>query len=129
MKNFLNKISHRKFLLVFVFLLAGILVVYSSPNVFAQVQPNGGGATIEPPIDAESIGAIVVRVINFLLTLIGGISVLFIIIGGFKMVASQGNPEAVKSGKQTATWAVVGLVIALMAFSIIAIVQNVLGRK
>jgi uncharacterized membrane protein YjfL (UPF0719 family) len=40
---------------------------------------------------------------------------------------SQGNEEAVSAAKKTITWAVIGLVIALLSFSIVAIVQNLLG--
>jgi Type IV secretion system pilin len=86
-------------------------------------------ATIASPIEANTIGALIVRFISFMLSLIGGVSVLFIIIGGFKMVMSNGNEKSAESGKKTVTWAVIGLVVALMAFSIIAIVQNVIGKK
>jgi len=54
-------------------------------------------------------------------------AVTFIVIGGFKMVISQGNEEAVTSAKKTITWAILGLVVALLSFSVIIIIQNLIG--
>lgn len=85
--------------------------------------------TISNPIGYESLGALVVAIIRFLLTMIGGLAVLFIIIGAVRMVTSQGNEKAVTAGKQTVTWAVIGLITALMAFSLISLVQSLIGRK
>ncbi len=93
----------------------------------------GGGAvvvgSISNPISYDSLGALIVAVIKFLLTMLGALAVLFIIIGAVRMVTSQGNEKNVTAGKQTLTWAVIGLVVALLAFSIIGLVQSVLGRR
>jgi len=71
---------------------------------------------------------------DFLVTILKGFlaitamwSVMFIVVGGFRMVISQGNEEAVGVAKKTITWAVLGLVVTLLSFSIIAIVQNLIG--
>lgn len=89
----------------------------------------GAIGTISNPIGYESLGALIVALIRFLLTMIGGLAVLFIIIGAVRMVTSQGNEKAVTAGKQTVTWAVIGLITALMAFSLISLVQSLIGRK
>lgn len=89
----------------------------------------GAIGTISNPIGYESLGALVVGIIRFLLTMIGGLAVLMIIWGAVRMVASQGNEKAVTAGKQTVTWAVIGLITALMAFSLISLVQSLISRK
>jgi hypothetical protein len=81
------------------------------------------------PISYDSLGGLIVGLIRFLLTMIGALSVLFIIIGSVRMVTSAGNEKAVTAGKQTVTWAVIGLAVALLAFSFIGLLQSVLGRK
>lgn len=81
------------------------------------------------PISYNSLGELIVALIRFLLIMVGSLSVLFIIIGAVRMVTSAGNEKAVTAGKQTIQWAVLGLVVALMSFSIIAMVQNLIGRK
>ncbi len=53
--------------------------------------------------------------------------VMFIIIGGFRMVMAAGNEEDYIAAKKTITWAILGVVITMLSFSIIAIVQNILS--
>lgn len=81
------------------------------------------------PISYNSLGELIVALIRFLLIMVGSLSVLFIIIGAVRMVTSAGNEKAVTAGKQTIQWAVLGLVVALMSFSVIAMVQSLIGRK
>lgn len=63
-------------------------------------------------------------IINILLFLIGAIAVVMIIIGGLRYVTSGGDQGAITGAKNTILYAVIGLVIAVMAF---AIVNFVLG--
>ncbi|HET8884023.1 MAG TPA: hypothetical protein VFM68_00955 [Candidatus Saccharimonadales bacterium] len=58
-------------------------------------------------------------IINVMLFLIGAISVIMIIIGGIRYTTSAGDSSRVKASKDTIMYAVVGLVIALMAFAIV----------
>jgi len=58
------------------------------------------------------------------LAIAGVIAVLFIVIGGYKYVASQGNPQEVQKAKETIIYALVGLVIVMMAFTIVQFVTN-----
>lgn len=100
----------------------------ATPTPAPTVPPGVVTATINNPLGSNSLGALIIRVIRFLLTMLGALAVLFIIIGGVRMVTSAGNEKAVTAGKQTVTWAVIGLVVALLAFSVIGLVQNILGR-
>jgi len=63
-------------------------------------------------------------VINFALYFIGAISVLMLIIGGVRYTMSAGNDKAVAAAKNTILYAVIGVVVALLAY---AIVNFVLG--
>ncbi len=56
---------------------------------------------------------------NTLIFIIGAISVIVIIIGGFRYVVSAGNDQAVAGAKNMVLFAVVGLVVAIMAYAII----------
>ena len=42
------------------------------------------------------------------------------------MITAAGNEEALTKAKKTIVWAILGLVLALLSFSIIAIVQDLL---
>lgn len=74
--------------------------------------------------DTEAID-IVKRIINVLLYIIGILSVVMIIFSGLKYVNSRGDAESIKSAKNTLLYAVVGLVVAMLAFTI---VNFVVGR-
>lgn len=101
----------------------------NTPPTVSQGDPNAVVGTFKAPTSFGSIGALVVGVINFALGLIGALSLLFIIIGGVRMVASAGNETAITAGKKTVTWAVLGLVVALLAYTIIAGLEALLGRN
>jgi hypothetical protein len=61
-----------------------------------------------------------------LLAILGVFAVVFIIVGGFQMLTSAGNEETLMKAKKTIIWAILGLVVALMSFSIIVIVEDIL---
>lgn len=58
-------------------------------------------------------------IVNALLFLIGAVSVIMIIIGGIRYVTSNGDSSQITSAKNTIMYAVIGLIIALMAFAIV----------
>jgi len=47
------------------------------------------------------------------------------IIGGIRFMTMYGNDEAVEKGKKAVIYALVGLVIALLAYAIVVIVSNI----
>ncbi len=63
----------------------------------------------------ELIGTIV----NTLLFLVGALSTVMIIVGGIFYVISNGDSGKIARAKNTITYAVVGLVVAFVAFAII----------
>lgn len=106
-------------------------VVSGSPSVTPSVSgvPGGVVATIQNPIPFNSLGELIVAAIRFILTMLGAVTVFFIVWGSVKMVISQGNESAIKNAKATIQWAVIGLVVALTSFSVIALVQSFLRRQ
>lgn len=79
------------------------------------------------PLSYERPEQIVVAIINILLGFAGILAVLFIIIGGFLMITSAGNENRIKQGKQTLIYAVAGLILTLLSFSIVALVQSIIN--
>jgi hypothetical protein len=63
---------------------------------------------------------------SWLLWAIGAVCVIFIIIGGLKYATSGGDPEKVKSAKNTLLYALIGLAIAILAGVIVSLVVNAL---
>ncbi len=61
---------------------------------------------------------------NVLLFILGAISVIMIIIGGLRYVISGGNATAVTAAKNTILYAIVGVIVALLAYAIINFVLD-----
>ena len=64
-------------------------------------------------------GGFVTTITNVLLFVVGALSVIMLIIGGLRYVVSGGNASAVTAAKNTVLYAIVGLVVAFLAYSII----------
>jgi hypothetical protein len=64
------------------------------------------------------------EVVNVILFVLGAIAVIMIIIGGIRYVVSAGDSGAITGAKNTILYAVIGLVVALLAFAIVNFVVN-----
>jgi hypothetical protein len=62
-------------------------------------------------------GGIANRVANVLIFLTGAVAVVMIIIGGLKYVISQGDPGSTRSAKDTILYAIIGVVVAILAYA------------
>ncbi len=78
------------------------------------------------PLPDKNVEDLIVRGLKYILGIIGTLAVVMIVIAGFRMVTSQGNEHAVGAAKKTITWAVIGLLVAFLAYSAVAIIQNAL---
>jgi len=58
-------------------------------------------------------------VTNVMLFIVGAISVIMIVIGGLRYVLSGGNSSNVTAAKNTILYAIVGLVVAMLAYAVI----------
>jgi hypothetical protein len=61
---------------------------------------------------------------NVLLFLIGAVSVIMLIIGGIRYTISGGDSSAVTAAKNTILYAIVGIVVAILAFAIVNFVLD-----
>lgn len=79
------------------------------------------GTTIEACFEDSDngFGFLVRRIINIFSVVVGAVSVIMIIIGGFRYIISGGDSAGVSSAKNTILYAIVGLVIVLFAQVII----------
>lgn len=66
-----------------------------------------------------SLGDLIRTVVDVLLFVLGAIAVIMIVIGGIRYTISQGDSAAVTAAKNTILYAVIGLVVALLAYAIV----------
>ncbi len=70
------------------------------------------------------LAQIVREVVNVVLFVLGAVAVIMIIIGGFRYVVSGGDSSSVTAAKNTIFYAVIGLIIAILAYAIVNFVVN-----
>ncbi len=68
---------------------------------------------------ADTIEEVIVRITNYLLAIIGTVCVLVLVFAGFTYVASAGNPEEIERAKSRATYSIIGLFLAIIAWAIV----------
>ena len=66
------------------------------------------------------------QVTNTILYIVGIIAVIMLIVGGIKYVVSGGDSKKVTDAKNTVLYAIIGLVIAFLAFAIVNFVISAL---
>lgn len=107
----------------------GVLVLapVSSP-VSAQacdpLNPSlAGGAACSKPSGAEAdlFGeeSIFTRIVNILLFIIGAVAVIMLIIGGIRYTLSGGKDAEVQAAKNTILYAIIGIVVAFLAYAVV----------
>lgn len=69
-------------------------------------------------------GGILTVIINSAIGLVGIVATIMLIIGGFRYATSAGNEKAVTAAKQQIMYAIIGLIIVLIAFAITNFVLN-----
>jgi len=72
--------------------------------------------------NAPTVGEVVQPIILMVTFLIGIITVIMIIVGGIQYSMSQGDSGKVKKAKDTILYGIIGLVVTLLAFSIVSFV-------
>ena len=82
-----------------------------------SVDSNTSGST-------DSINKLIRDVINIFSIIVGVVSVIMIIIGGFRYITSGGDSNHVSSAKNTIIYAIIGLVIVALAQFIVQFVLN-----
>ncbi|MDP2585531.1 MAG: hypothetical protein Q8P29_01485 [Candidatus Levybacteria bacterium] len=118
---------------VFVFALSILILFvlhFSFPKAFAAfpctktVDGNCVAVDIETAIGTINTdpAKFTTFIYSVVLGLSGGIALVLIIIAGYKFMASQGNPEAIKSATEGLTSAVIGLLFIIFAFVILQVI-------
>ena len=92
-----------------------------SDTSFAYSITEGVNAAKGDGTPTELLGdaGVLTTITNILLFVVGALSVIMLIIGGLRYVISGGNASAVTAAKNTILYAIVGLVVAFLAYAAI----------
>lgn len=102
-------------------------VAFAAPkdDVCEGVRLTGGDC--DPGAAGTSVERIIKTVINLLSLIVGVVAVIMIIIGGLKYITSSGDSNNVSSAKNTILYAVIGLVVVVLAQVIVRFVLDKVG--
>jgi len=106
-----------------------LMIVALSVSSFALSPLTGAQSSIQSGVDSAKgngqpvqlfgVDGIFTTATNMLLFVIGALSVVMVIVGGIRYVVSGGNSAQVTAAKNTILYAIVGLVVAFLAYAAI----------
>lgn len=99
-------------------------VIFLSACRSAQAHVN-----IQNPIQATEFSGLAATIIRWLLTIVGGLSLLMLVYGGIVYITSGGDQQKVQQGKKIITWTIFGLLMVLMSYSIMALLATILSNN
>ncbi len=91
--------------------------------VFAQQLEDPMGLSSDHPIDD-----IIAKISTWVFALASPLAILMGIWAAVLFISAGGSPDKIKKGKETLTWAVIGLAVVLLANSMVNIVQTKIGE-
>lgn len=124
MKRFLLKISTPA-LAIAAFVTLGL-----SPATYAQGAAQSGAEAAKGtgvPSTLFGDGGLVTNITNIMLFVVGALAVIMIIWGGLRYATSGGNAANVTAAKNTIMYAIVGLIIAFLAFAVVNWILGAIG--
>jgi len=112
--------------------MAGLLVVPTVALAVAPAASAEGNLTLNSGVDSaqgEGVGqvstdpeSLVKKFVNIFLFAVGALSVIMLIWGGIRYTTSAGDSNKVQAAKNTVLYAIVGLVVAILAYAIVNMV-------
>lgn len=106
----------------------GALLCLSTSRVLASALSvqEGANAARADGMPTELIGdnGVFSRLTNTILLVVGLISVIMLVYGGLRYILSGGDSKKVTDAKNTILYAIIGLIISLLAYAIVHFVLN-----
>lgn len=81
----------------------------------------------EPGGTITNIDSLWAKVLSFIWPVVIGLSVIMVIVAAITFMTAGGDPEKVASARQALIWAIVGIVVAILAYSIPNIITVAIG--
>lgn len=78
----------------------------------------------EQPEEIAGDNGMFKKITDVLLFIVGAVAVIMLIVGGIRYVTSGGNQQAVSDAKNTILYAIVGIVVVLLAYAVVNFVVS-----
>ena len=97
----------------------------STPTHAQLIAPGGSGGVTG--LHLPELAGILVSIIEDMFALAGVVVVIIIVVSGIRYVLSAGDPKAAQSARAALTYAILGLILILLAVTFVTVVGNFLG--
>ena len=87
------------------------------------------GLDIYNPINAETVPQLINSIVRTILGVVGALSLFMFVYGGMLWMTSGGNSQRVEKGKETLTWATIGLAVIFSSYAILSFVFKALSGE
>ena len=130
MKNIAKKASQ---ITVGIATAATLLIGRAMSASAAETNPAQAGAEAAKgagmPTELVGVDGVFTKITNTVLYAVGIISVIMLIYGGLRYVISGGDSKKVTDAKNTIMYAIIGLIISILAYAIVNFVINAVGGE
>ncbi len=127
--NYKNIIFKFNFLALFLVVFSSLLLsvpVFAANDVTdkpsTQTEITSNAQKLPNPLGVTDVNALIARIINFVLSLVGSISLLMFVYGGLTWMTSAGSSEKIKKGRDIIVWSVIGLAIVFSSYILVKFV-------
>lgn len=126
----------RKLALILGGILAGVALLTAPVGAASTIQDsvqdacsleNASGVVGGCESGGATLDTVLTNLVNVALTVIGIVAVVVIVMGGQRYITSGGDPAKAKAAKDMIMYAVIGLVVAVLAWAIVGFVARSLA--
>lgn len=104
---------------IFLFVLLLLSLLHFPSQISAADQWTEGTCVVDGVATIQGVECVLARVLNVAMYFVGIVVFVMLVFGAYKLLFSGGDPKAVEAGRNTITFAILGLVIAIAGWFIL----------
>lgn len=79
---------------------------------------------ITNPLKAKDFPTLITSITGIFSGIVGSLAVLMLVIAGIYFVTAAGNPEQISKAKKFVTYAIIGVIITLLASAVVSVIES-----
>jgi hypothetical protein len=99
--------------------------VHDPPDGADETAPDDS-VVLENPLPTTSLPTLIGRVIRAILGITGSLALAVFVYGGLIWMTAAGNTERIQKGKNTLSWAAIGLAVMFLSYSVVRYILTAL---
>ncbi len=108
---------------------AGAYAITVNPNQSDIISPFNTGNTQSPIQSVTGAASLLISIVQWAYTIFYIVAVLFILVAAYNFVQGGSNPKAVETAKAQLKYAVIAIVVALIASGVALVLQRFLQQR